>query len=308
MVASMGERVRNGLALVQLRGVRRRVEAGEIAAGRTSWTEFRRRSVLLSEMRGRRGRRRVRLAVAVAVACALGAAAGWAFGAAAGVGAAVVAAAALGVVAWSRAGAQVEDPECEAWLDRALGCWQSAEALSALERTMGARVLHDRAIPGGGVLDHVVVAPCGIWVVASQRAHGKAVERTDGWHVVGPRGADVELLRSASVRRCAEDFAELVADALRPFGDVPVRAALSTWGVTLPSAMLVDDGCLVVPGRVLPATIAAMERVPCASDLDAVAEAVERLVPDALTLAASRAVLDGPLADGQQAAAPSDQR
>lgn len=307
MVAAIGERVRNGFVLVQLRDVRRRVEAGEIAAGRTSWTEFRRRSVLLFEMRRRRPGSWLRLG-AVVVACALGVVIGWAVGAPAGAGAGAAAAAAFGAAAWLRTGAQVEDPECGAWLDRALGCWQSAEVLSALERTIGARVLHDRAIPGGSVVDHVVVAPCGIWVVASQRAHGRAVERTDGWHVVGHRGTEVERLRTAVTRRCAEDLSELVAEGLRPYGDVPVRAALATWGVALPSAMLVDDGCLVVPGRVLPATIAAMKRLPCASDLGAVAEVVERLVPDALMLAASRAALDGSLDEGQQAATPSDRR
>jgi hypothetical protein len=67
------------------------------------------------------------------------------------------------------------------WLKGAIG---EQELGAHLDRIFGVRVLHDRRVPGSRAnLDHLVVAPTGVWVVDA-KAHGGLIESRQG----GPFG------------------------------------------------------------------------------------------------------------------------
>ena len=107
-----------------------------------------------------------------------------------------------------------------------------------LSKTLGDRAvaLHDRKVPGTrGNIDHIVVAPTGVWVIDTKRWSGR-VERRDvgGWFKIDQRlyvrGRD----RSKAIEGMAWQI-EAVAGVLKVAGlELPLRAALcfveAEWG------------------------------------------------------------------------------
>jgi hypothetical protein len=97
-------------------------------------------------------------------------------------------------------------------------------------RPRGIEVLHDRRIPGSRAnIDHLVIAPTGVWVVDAKRYLNAKIERRDvgGWFKTDLRlyvgGRDRTKLIAGVHKQTA-----LVADALRQAGypEVPVQGAL----------------------------------------------------------------------------------
>ncbi len=72
-----------------------------------------------------------------------------------------------------------EPQSTRAWAIGAKGEEKLAKALEGIE---GLRVLHDRRVPGTrGNIDHIVVAPAGVFVVNAKRYQGKIEIRNRGW-------------------------------------------------------------------------------------------------------------------------------
>lgn len=159
----------------------------------------------------------------------------------------------------------------KAWEKGAIGEEQLAESLGPLVEAGTVTVLHDRRIPGSRAnIDHLVVAPSGVWIVDAKRYAGRI--RRDvrgGWlsarAVVTVAGRD----RSALVEGMAKQH-QAVVDALAEteLAGVPIHAAVcfvdGDWGwrfrpfviggvlVTWPKALrqrLVVDGHLDATAR-----------------------------------------------------------
>ncbi len=119
---------------------------------------------------------------------------------------------------------QTTQPPPPSLLGEADVAQQSLAAALAARSCPEVRFLHARAIPGGGPeIDHLAVAPGGVWVIDARRHTGEA-------HVVG-RGAEQELWvgpdnrtdlleglerKVALVRRVVEE----VAPDVRVFGAI----------------------------------------------------------------------------------------
>lgn len=97
-------------------------------------------------------------------------------------------------------------------------------------RAKGIEVLHDCSIPRSKAnIDHLVVAPTGVWVVDAKRYVGGKLERRDvgGWrkvdHRLYVRGRDQSKLIAGVAKQVG-----LVAESLAPtrWSAVPVRGAL----------------------------------------------------------------------------------
>ena len=169
--------------------------------------------------------------------------------------------------------ALIREPQSTAaWARGADGEQRVAASLDRLT-TCGAVVLHDRHVPGSRAnIDHVVVAPSGVWVVDAKRYRGK-VECRDR-----PFGGDPRL--SVDGR----DRSKLVAGMTRQVAavrravdcaDVPIHPVLcftgSEW--SLLAKPFTVDGVLVTWPRALARTIS------CATDRNvAVSQICGRLV------------------------------
>jgi hypothetical protein len=147
------------------------------------------------------------------------------------------------------------------------------ERLAAfLERQLGdeAIVLNDRQIPGSRAnIDHVAVAPSGVWVIDAKRYTG-TVRRRD---VGGLFRTDVRVFvggrdQTRLVKKIPEQVAA-VSTVLRPipaFADVGIRAVLcftdSDWGfMNLGKPFPIDDVVVTYPGALVD-TLRQPERLP----------------------------------------------
>jgi hypothetical protein len=76
--------------------------------------------------------------------------------------------------------AVTDDPQStRAWAIGARGEEKLAEALDGID---GLRVLNDRRVPGTrGNIDHIVIAPAGVFVVDAKRYEGRIAIRNKGW-------------------------------------------------------------------------------------------------------------------------------
>jgi hypothetical protein len=124
-------------------------------------------------------------------------------------------------------------------------------------------VLHDRALPQGRAnIDHLVVAPSGVWVIDTKHFRGR-LERRElrGWFIPRPRlfvaGRDESRLLTSARRQQA-----LVAEALaagQADSEAPVRVALCFTGtqVGLFTRPFTLEGVLVTWPRAFARTLAA---------------------------------------------------
>ncbi|MGZ4709546.1 MAG: nuclease-related domain-containing protein [Acidimicrobiales bacterium] len=120
-----------------------------------------------------------------------------------------------------------DEQSTQAWAQGAEGERRVGARLDAL-RSSGVVVLHDRRVPGKRTnIDHIAVAPSGIWVIDSKRYTGE-IRRRDvgGWRRVDVRlyvaGRDRSKLLEGVSRQ-----AEVVRDVLgSEWPDVPIRPAL----------------------------------------------------------------------------------
>jgi len=72
-----------------------------------------------------------------------------------------------------------EPQSTRAWATGAVGEEKLAQALEGIE---GLRVLHDRRVPGTrGNIDHIVIAPAGVFVVDAKKYKGVIAIRNRGW-------------------------------------------------------------------------------------------------------------------------------
>jgi hypothetical protein len=121
-----------------------------------------------------------------------------------------------------------EEPQStQAWVRGAIGEEKLARQLDALVER-GARVLHDRRIPHSRAnIDHLVIAPAGIFVIDAKRYSGRPGRKVEGG-VLRPR---TETLMVGG-RDCSKLLAgmhkqlELVRAALPPDADPPVQGML----------------------------------------------------------------------------------
>ncbi len=125
------------------------------------------------------------------------------------------------------------------WARGAAGERLTAQVLAPLDR-LGWSVLHDRRLPGGANIDHLVIGPGGVWVVDSKAYSGRIKVLGDGRLWYG--------------RTCLEEVlgvlawaADLVGEAL----DAPVASALCIHGARLPRDPLRWDGAVLASAPVL---------------------------------------------------------
>ena len=72
-----------------------------------------------------------------------------------------------------------EPQSTRAWATGARGEEKLAKALEGID---GLRVLHDRRVPGTrGNIDHIVIAPAGVFVVDAKHYEGRIEIRNKGW-------------------------------------------------------------------------------------------------------------------------------
>ncbi|MEU9837324.1 nuclease-related domain-containing protein [Streptosporangium sp. NPDC048047] len=171
-------------------------------AGASAWARYR------EEMaRGRRRRVVVRVLLAAAAAAAVAVLIDWRVGLVAG----LLVALADAVYRWRTHEA------VRTWRRGALGERRTARALRRLERA-GHLVLHDRALPRGKAnVDHLVVGPCGVFVVDSKNWNrDRRVTRRGRYVHVGTTWGD-------NVTKSVVYEARSVAAALRAALGAPVE-------------------------------------------------------------------------------------
>lgn len=121
------------------------------------------------------------------------------------------------------------------------GEWLTAQALAELT-ALGWHVVHDRVVPGGGNIDHVVVGPAGVFVLDSKNWSGAPSIGRRGELRVGGRAREREVAR-------AVDMAARVQGIVSPAASsVPVRPVLvlaSEEGADLTARQL-ESGPIVV--------------------------------------------------------------
>ena len=138
-----------------------------------------------------------------------------------------------------------ERQSTRAWSTGATG---ERRVAAELERALGDRgiVLHDRRVPRGrGNIDHLVVAPCGVWVVDAKRYHGQVERRNVGeWF-----RSDVRLYVGRRDRTDAIEGVRRQRDVVgrvldQDFGDdaPPLHAAICLVGAEWP--LLARPFCL----------------------------------------------------------------
>jgi hypothetical protein len=122
-----------------------------------------------------------------------------------------------------------------------------------LEHELGdiAIVLHDLRVPGSGAcIDHVVVAPSGVWVIDSTWR--------SGFHLDPDASGEIASLEAMERR------AQVVAAAVGRAREVPIRAALcfdpAHWGCA-PQAFWIEGVLITHPADLV-------ERVRAAGPLD----------------------------------------
>jgi nuclease-like protein len=243
------------------------VAAGETRPGASARTEYRRRRA--GELTGWIAGLPWRLAV-VAVA----ALAGQQLATRTGLLAPWLAALAVGGgVAW-RLRFRASQPT-RAWRDGARGERATARRLRRLERC-GYTVLHDLAMPGSRAnLDHIVIGPSGVFVIASKRYRGRLHQTPDGmlWHGHYPLAQALATLWWE---------ARLVGDTLGTDPQVPITPLLVIHHATIPwGGLVVADIPVVAPGAIT--EILGLEPVLPAEEVDSVTrQALARLRPAGL--------------------------
>lgn len=132
-----------------------------------------------------------------------------------------------------------EPGAARSWARGAAGERLTAQVLAPLGR-LGWAVLHDRRLPGGANIDHLLIGPGGVWVVDSKAYAGRIKVLRDGrlWY------GKVCLDKVLGVLSWAAD---LVGEAL----DVPVASALCIHGARLPRDPLRWDGAVLATAPVL---------------------------------------------------------
>ena len=153
--------------------------------------------------------------------------------------------------------------------------------------TLGAIVLHDRKVPGSRAnIDHLVIAPSGIWVVDAKEYKG-AVAKVD---VGGWSRADFRLKVAGRYRTKLLDGLEWqmgriseVLERLAPVPAVPVRGALcfvgSEWPLSRPRPLVFGTVAVVWPAG-LPEVLSTL-RPPTAIALAETATLLARAFPPA---------------------------
>lgn len=127
-----------------------------------------------------------------------------------------------------------DDPQSTvAWAKGAVG---EEKVARVLQEQLGdcAVLLHDRKVRGTqGNIDHLVVAPSGVWIVDAKRHKGKVEKRDVGrWFK-----SDVRLFVGGRDRSKAVEALGWQHDAVRAAlgdGDIPVHRALSFVGAEWP--------------------------------------------------------------------------
>lgn len=166
-----------------------------------------------------------------------------------------------------------------AWRKGAEGEQAVGRALDQLAPS--ARALHDRLIPGSRAnIDHILVAPTGVWTVDAKNYSGKIETRRRGSELwVNGRNRS-KLLAQAQRQR------DVVSDALARsgLGQVPVRPALCFLGVEWPLLFRpksADDVALVSPRR-LPSLVEG-ELALTPAEVQRVADAIDQGLQPAVT-------------------------
>lgn len=138
-----------------------------------------------------------------------------------------------------------ESPRARHWGQGAAGERLTAQVLAPLAHA-GWAVLHDRRLPGGANLDHLVIGPGGVWVVDSKAYLRNRIK------VLG----DGRLWYG---RWCLDDVLDVVRWAAERVSDVLAVAAspvLCVHGARLPRDPLGWDGVVLAsPAALLPALI-----------------------------------------------------
>lgn len=114
------------------------------------------------------------------------------------------------------------------------------------------RVMHDRRIPRSKAnIDHIVVAPGGVWVIDTKRYAGKAPEKRVEGGIFRPR---VELLvhRGSDKTKLVDGVLKQVDHVRDAVGEVPVFGVLcfvdADWGF-FPDAFTVNGVQVVWPRK-----------------------------------------------------------
>jgi hypothetical protein len=149
-----------------------------------------------------------------------------------------------------------EPQSTEAWAKGADGEQRVGASLDRLS-TCGAFVLHDRQMPGSRAnIDHIVVAPSGVWVVDAKRYRGR-VERRDRGRLFR---ADLRLYVDGRDRsKLVAGMTQPVAAVKRALDDhrIPVHPVLCFTGSEWPllAEPFTLDGVLVTWPKALVRTI-----------------------------------------------------
>jgi Nuclease-related domain len=130
------------------------------------------------------------------------------------------------------------------------------EALGAKLHTFATErivVLHDRKIPGSRAnIDHLVIAPGGVFVIDAKHYSGKVEKRNLGNIFRSDIRLYVGRRECTKLLHGSEDQAEIVRDALLPLGftNIPVRPVLcfvgAEWGL-FPSAFKLGSVLVTFP-------------------------------------------------------------
>lgn len=121
-----------------------------------------------------------------------------------------------------------EDPQStRAWAAGALGERKVGEGLDSLAES-GVVALHDRRIPGSKAnIDHIAIAPSGVWVIDTKRYGGEVTKRDKG----GWLSSDLRLYvggrdRTKLVHAMANQVAAVRTALGEDWADVPVKPVL----------------------------------------------------------------------------------
>ena len=144
-------------------------------------------------------------------------------------------------------------------------------------------VLHDRWVPGGGgaYIDHVVVRPCGVFVVDAMQRDGRVECRDVGRFMRSDRRLFVERRDATRLVTGTHRQVDAVRDVLGSFAvDVPIGAVLcfvgSDWGRKARSFAV--DGVVITPPEHL-ATVLDGPEVLGPHQVDELARTLDRGLP-----------------------------
>jgi hypothetical protein len=150
-----------------------------------------------------------------------------------------------------------EPQSIRAWEQGARGEQHVGALLDGL-RPLGILTLHDRNIPESSAnIDHIVVAPSGVWVVDAKKYTGRIERR--GWFS-GDVRLHVDGKNRTKLAAAMKRQVEVVRHALGAH-DIPVRAVLcfagGEWSL-FAKPFLVDDAWVIWPTRL----VSTIERAP----------------------------------------------